>query len=266
MGRYVFALCLMTAAALSANPQTREPDKAQQNSILERIKTAAVNYADHLQDFICIESIRRSKEDGLIKRWQPLDTEERELSYFSQKEHYRTLTVNGKPPSPGNQIKPGYFLAGGEFGPALDYIFNPKNSADFQWDHAEAAGSARLCVFRYRVTQKDGTMKLFANGDTVHMQHHGLLYADCDRAALARIQIETEPATVVQNGVKIALGWKIDIRYGMTPIAGKEFLLPQQSEEQVRFGGTQTKVEIQFQQYKKYDSSSKVTFDSEGKP
>jgi len=255
----------MTAAALSADAQNRQPDKAQQDSILERIKAAAIKYADSLQDFICIESIKRTKEEGLIKRWQPLDTEDRELSYFSQKEHYRTLTVNGKPPSQNNQIKPGYFLPSGEFGPSLDYVFNPKNSAEFQWGHAEQAGSARLCVFRYRVTQKDGTMMIYANGDTVHMQHHGLIYADCDSATLARIQMETEPASVVQNGSKIALGWKIDIRYAMTPISGKEFLLPQQSEEQVRFGGTQTKVEIQFQQYKKYDSSSKVTFDSDGK-
>ncbi len=49
------------------------------------------------------------------------------------------------------------------------------------------------------------------------------------------------------------------------PIGEREFLLPQNAEEIVRFGNSLTKVEIQFQQYRKYESNSTVTFDTDEK-
>jgi len=193
-----------------------------------------------------------------------LETQEREVGYISHQERYRVLNVNGKPPGV-EKIKPGYFLPSGEFGTPLGYIFDPKPAAEFEWDHTEQSGGKRLCVFRYRVTTAESTIILYANGDRVHLRHHGLVYADCETAMPMRIQIEAEPASVVQKLSKIALGWKIDIHYAMTAIAEKEFLLPQSAEEIVRFGTTLTKVEIQFQQYRKYESSSTVTFDADGK-
>jgi hypothetical protein len=85
--------------ALAASGQTPEPNPAARNAILTRMKDAAVNYADRLQDFLCIQRIKRSKEDsGPFKHWQVLDTQEREVGYISHQEHFRVLSVNGKPP------------------------------------------------------------------------------------------------------------------------------------------------------------------------
>ena len=47
----------------------------------------------------------------------------------------------------------------------------------------------------------------------------------------------------------------------MTTIASKTFLLPQQAIEVAPFGRLLTRVEIRFQNYRKYDSSSNITFD-----
>jgi hypothetical protein len=107
-------------------------------------------------------------------------------------------------------------------------------------------------------------MILSANAEQILMRHHGLVYADCETALPMQIQIEAEPAFV--NGSRIVLGWKLDIRYAMTAIGGNEFLLPQTAEETVQFRALQTKVEIQFQQCRKYESSSTVTFGADGKP
>jgi hypothetical protein len=258
-------LALASVLALRISGQTPEPYAAPRNTILAKMKDAAVNYAERLQDFLCVELIKRSKEDaGPFKHWQALDAQEREVGYISHQEHYRVLSVNGKPPTVP-KIKPGYFLPSGEFGTVLGYIFDPKSAAKFEWDHAEQSGDRRWCVFRYRVTTAESTMILYANGDRVHLRHHGLVYADCDTSMPMRIQIDAEPAAVVQKLSKIALGYEIDVRYALTPIGEKEFLLPQSAEETVRFGSTQTKVEIQFQQCRKYESSSTVTFDADGK-
>ena len=258
-------LALAVVLAPRASGQSPEPDAAARNGILARMKDAAVNYADRLQDFLCVQRIKRSKEDsGPFKHWQVLDTQDREVGYISHQEHFRVLSVNGKPPGV-EKIKPGYLLPGGEFGKPLGYIFDPESAAEFTWDHTEQSGGLRLCVFRYRVTTAKSTMILYANGDVVHMRHHGLVYANCETALPMQIQIEAEPASVVQKLSKIALGWNIGIHYATTVIGGREFLLPQAAVEIARFGSTQTKVEIQFQQYRKYESRSTVMFDADRK-
>jgi hypothetical protein len=43
-----------------------------------------------------------------------------------------------------------------------------------------------------------------------------------------------------------------------------KFLLPQQATEIAPFGKTMTKAEMQFRDYRKYDSSSNITFDDVG--
>lgn len=257
----VAVMLLLASTALVA--QESAPNAARQRAILERMKDAAINYADRLQDFLCVETIERSKREGLIKRWQALDTQEREAAYADHLEHYRALTVNGKPASDSNKIKPGYFLGGSEFGPALGYIFDPKNAAQFEWERVENSGSQRLCVFRYRVTTKEGTMAMQADQDRIALQHHGMVFSDCENGLPMRIRIETEPATLVRPNAKIAIGWNIDIRYAMTEIAGKQFLLPQTAAEWSRFGGTQVRLAIGFRGYRKYEASSAVTFDTE---
>jgi hypothetical protein len=101
-------LAIAAVLALHAAGQTPEPDAAARNAILARMKDAAVNYAERLQDFLCIELIKRSKEDsGPFKHWQALDTQEREVGYISRQEHYRVLSVNGKPPNTA-KVKAGY--------------------------------------------------------------------------------------------------------------------------------------------------------------
>ena len=78
---------------------------------------------------------------------------------------------------------------------------------------------------------------------------------------VTRIQIETEPASVIRYGKQIAIGMDLDVRYGPAMIASKEFLLPQQAIEIAPFGKTLTKAEIEVQQYRKYESDSIITFD-----
>lgn len=254
-------LSLVTAQIMFA--QASAPDEARRQGILERMKDAALNYGSRLQDFLCVEVVKRSTDAGIVKHMHPLDTQEREVTYLNHKERYRDLTVNGKPASPTNQIKPGYFLGGSEFGEALNYIFAPKNAAKFEWDHVENSSTQRLCVFRYRVTTKDSTMVEFANGATIVLQHHGAVSADCESGMPLRIQLETEPATLAQNSSRIAIGLKLEVQYAMTDIGGKQFLLPQSADELSRFGGTRVRVAIQFRDYRKYEASSAVTFDTE---
>jgi hypothetical protein len=237
------------------------------DALIPRMRESAINYSDRLQDFLCTQLTRRSTDEGSSeKHWKLLETQELELGYIAHQEHYRLLKVNGKTTALEKRIKKGYFRPGGEFGTTLMKIFEPRAGAEFAWDHEETAGATRTCIFRYRVPVTTTTLMMTSDTDHVKMAHHGYVSADCETAAITRIQIETEPASLVRDGYEQAIGVQIDILYRPVTIASKEFLLPQQAVETARFGNTLTKVEIQFEQYRKYDSDSNITFDKDPAP
>lgn len=235
---------------------------ADRQALIVRMRDAALNYADRLQDFLCTQFTTRTVDtSGTGKRWKLLETQELELGYISHKEHYRLLKVNGKDRDPEKKVKRGYWTPGGEFGSSLLTIFAPKVAAEFEWDREEVSAGTRSCVFRYRVPVTTSDYVIQADLDHVKMAHRGFVTADCETGGVTRIQMETEPASVKRGGRDLAIGMQLDLRYGPTKIGGKEFLLPREAVEIAPFGKTLTKVEIQFRDYRKYDSSSNITFD-----
>jgi hypothetical protein len=256
------ALLIFCALVLCVSGQSPAPSAAGQKAIIARMRDAAVNYADRLQDFLCTQLTTRSVDSsGDGKHWKLLETQEMELGYIAHKEHYKLLKVNGKTTNLEKRVRKGYFRPGGEFGTALLWIFDPKAAAEFEWDHEERSADERSCVFRYRVAAATSTLWMTADLDHVRLGHKGFVEADCETGALRRIHIESEPASVTRSGEKFAIGVQLDVRYGLATIASREFLVPQQAVEIAPFGKTLTKAEIQFQQYRKYDSSSSITFD-----
>jgi hypothetical protein len=258
----VCAPCLFLALISCGSAQTGPTGSSTQKALIDQMREAAVNYADRLQDFLCTQFTTRSEDSsGFGKHWKVLETQELELGYIAHKEHYRLVKVNGKTTDPDRRIKKGYFRPGGEFGTSLQRIFNPKAAAEFEWDHEESSAGKRSCVFRYHVPLETSTLVMTADLDQVKMAHHGLVTADCDTGAVTRIQIETAPASVIRHGEHVAIGLQLDVAYGLTAIGSKEFLLPQQAIEIVPFGKSRTKAEIRFENYRKYDSDSNITFD-----
>ncbi len=258
------ALSLCWALSLSAPGQVPTPDAAAQQAMIARMRDAAINYADGLQDFLCTQLTTRSADSsGAGKHWKLLETRELELGYIEHKEHYRLLSVNGKTTDPEKGVKKGYFIPHGEFGTSLRWIFDPKAAAEFEWDHEEASAGKRSCIFRYRVPVATTTYTMRADADRVKLAHHGFVTADCDTAAVTRIQIETDRASVRRNGQNLTIGMQLDLRYGPTTIADREFLLPLEAVEIAPFGRTLTKVQIQFRQYRKYEASSNIIWDDQ---
>ena len=222
------------------------------------MKDAAATYNDRLQDFLATQIMTRSTATmGSKPRWKVLETQESELSYAGHRVNSKLMKVTGKPTEKG--IKPGYFLFSGEFG-ALQMVFDPKAQPEFEWDHGELSGGTRLCVFRYRIAKANTNYVFYADGDKVPVGHHGLVYADCDTGMVMRFHMETDTGFVKRRGRDVALGYELEVRFAPTTIAGQEFLLPQVAESTALFGKTLTKAEVKFQQYRKYDTNSTITF------
>jgi len=230
--------------------------------MVSRMREAALSYSDQLQDFVCTRIVGRSTGSSPAgTKWKPLEVQESELDYIDHKEHYKLLKVNGDTTDLEKRIKPGYFVQGREFGTALQRIFSPKVKAEFEWDHAEAQSGGDSCVFRYHVAEADSDWGLSVNGRKLHPGHHGFVWAACATGAVTRFRIETEPAEVTIHLVHVPIAEQLEVRYSVTRIGDKEFLLPQSAVDLALYYKTWTKAEIRFQQYRKYDANSSLKFD-----
>jgi hypothetical protein len=254
------ALLFSLATILLGYGQVPAPDGAGQQAIISRMKEAAASYNVRLQDFLATQTMTRSTAStGANPRWKVLETQESELSYVGHKVNSKLLKVNGKTTNLDKEVKRGYFIFSDEFG-ALQRVFDPKANPEFEWDHVELSEGKRLCVFRYRIAKANTNFVFYSDGDKTPAAHHGLVSADCDTGMVMQFHLETESATVRRAGRDVPLGYELNVRYAFTAIAGQEFLLPQVAEAISLFNTRLTKAEVKFQQYRKYDSSSTITF------
>jgi hypothetical protein len=252
---------LLAALVVCAGGQSNAPDAAAQEAMISRMRQAALEYGDRLQNFTCVQTQARSIGPSPTgTKWKTLETQEQELNYVDHREHYRVLRVNGETTNLEKRIKRGYFQGHGEFGSALQNIFLPQSNAAFEWDHAEAGS----CVFRYRVAQASSLVVITADLDKVKLGHHGMVWTDCDTGAVTRLLTETDEGEVRRAGRRVGLGYRLEVIYSPTAIGAAEFLLPQSAVRTALFYKTWTKAEIQFRQYRKYDANSTVKFE-EGK-
>jgi hypothetical protein len=249
-------------ALAPAFAQIPTPDTAELKALVERMRSGALDYSTRLQDFMCVRLMTRSADDsGRGTRWKRLETQEGELTYVSHKENYTPVKVDGEVTKLDKRVKRGYFQPGGEFGESLRKIFDPQANGEFIWDHGEVSGGSPVCIFRYSVPVAASTWVMQVNLQHVKLGHHGEVQADCETGAVTRFHMESDVPTIHENGHDIKIGATLDVRYGVVTIGSKEFLVPQQAEEVARFHTRLTKAEIQYQQYRKYDSSSTVTFE-----
>jgi hypothetical protein len=253
---------LPATIVLSVHGQTPAPDAIEVKAIVFRMQEVALAYADRLQNFTCTRLVTRnagSSADG--PHWKKLDSQESVIEYVDHKERSEIVKVNGETIDPAKRIKRGpYFTPGGEFGSMLQKIFDRKAQAEFAWEHEETSSGLRTCVFRYTVQQATSTEVIQADADRVQLGHHGMVWADCFTGAVMRFRIETDLGEMVRSGRRIAIGSRIEVRYAPVTIGAQEFLLPQSAVENSLFYKTWTKLDIRFEQYRKYDANSVIKF------
>ncbi len=260
----LFSCCVLALAGILPGllAQTATPEAAEQRAIIDRARAAALEYSNHLENFTCTRLMTRSGDDTTTgSHYSQLETQEGELSYVNHKESYERRKVNGQTTRLDKRVKKGYFIPGGEFGGSLLKIFGPKANAEFTFDRAETVDGRSSCIFRYNVPLATTTFGIYADGENYPLAHHGFVRVDCDTGAVTQFHIESDTPTVLFKGHKIVIGNSIEVRYAPTQIGDKQFLLPQQATEVNRFHKRLTKVEIQFRAYRKYDSTSTVTFE-----
>jgi len=250
------------AVFLLAAPQ--RPSAGDADALLERARTAALAYSRSLPDFVCTETVRRSLAQSLLGRvmpvnWRLNDTLTMKVSYFNQKEDHKLELINGK--APGRTFDDlGGAIGMGEFGGMLDGIFTPASETAFRWESWKKEGGRRVAVYSYVVQQAHSAYLLStatAFGPKQAMVgYHGVLEIEEATGAVLRFTYEADriPRDLV---LTYALTTVI---YSTADVGGAKYLLPSSSETELRGESMGMRNEMEFRDYNKYASDSKISY------
>ena len=190
-----------------------------------------------------------------------MDTLTVQLSYYSHREEYKLLLVNGQ------KTKLRYDEAGGsvsqgEFGSMLQEVFTPSAEAVFSWDSSSTLRGRAVQVYRYSVTAANAHYQLSFNTDerrfTATAGRHGLVYVD---AAGEILRITSEADALPANFPIDKLHATLD--YDFTDIGGRSFLVPHTALVEMQAGILGSKNEIEFRDYRKFSAEAGISFDTQ---
>lgn len=245
--RLLFALAIFCVLAPAQTEQvTREV-------ALDRLREFARNYEARLQDFRCNKYISRSSTRyGHEQNWKHVDESEEEIFYLRHREHRKLLIIDGHPANGRERPRHGYTL-GGEFG-LLGHVFSAKANPEMTWDHQEGPANTPICVFHYHVAAEDAPLVVRMGRERVELAHHGTVYSQCATGIVTRLETESDPLRNIELSTTIL--------FAATTIGDKEFQLPQSATDAFRLDKQRTRAQVMFRNYRKYDSSTQITFDT----
>jgi len=247
------------AAAAVAAAGAQQPSPEEQARAIERARQTAIHYSQALPDFICTEVVRRfvdSVRRGVMRRLDELTVQ---LGYSGQKEQYRLLLVDGKPSDATFESLDGA-TSKGEFGGALELIFDGFSKTEFVWRGAATVHKQRVWTYAYRVPKAASRYYLESKtaGDdaTVIVGFHGVVEIVPDSGETLHLSYEAEdiPKVFPLRGAST----KVD--YAPADVGGRQYLLPAKAVVEMRDPQNGTRNEVQFRDYRKFTADSNVTF------
>jgi hypothetical protein len=234
------------------------PDLAEKRSVVNAAARLALRYVRSLPDFLCTETIQRA--ENLNRRgWRPKDVLAIRVGFSGGVEHYRLLTIDGKPSNVPLRSLSGAETEG-EFGTLEAELFQP-STAIFDWDHWALLRGRVVHVFRYTVKLEKSQFHLRYDGGSQQpleqlVGYHGLVYIDRETSEVLRIdQIAEPPADFPLKESKTVLN------YDHRDIGGQQFLLPIQAESYIRSATLNTHNVIEFRDYQKFSAEAKIEFE-----
>jgi hypothetical protein len=234
-----------------------EPSVSDQQHLITLAAEKARDYAAQLPNFMCIQMIQRS-ENHRNQGWRMRDMLTVQLGYADGQEHYKLLTMNNRPTN-ASYLSISGAISEGEFGSTLQEIFRPQ-TAKFLWAREETLRGYRVSVFSYQMLQnKSGYVVEYgaslSPSRRIVAAHHGHIFID-SKGEVLRIVREGD----MPPGFPIRLT-RLVLDYDFSDVAGRLYLLPSQAQIELTTDSLQTRNDIWYREYKKFDSDSTITFD-----
>jgi len=201
---------ILSAALLSATPD---------EATLARTRQAALQYFDRLQNFICTQITTRSYGASPVgPRWNRLETQEWEIHYFDRREttassrerqRHETRREGQARPLP----RPPAVRLG------TSAHLRPQGQAEFEWDapNPAAVPLPRPASHQHRCAGRE------RREGPAGPPRHGL--GGLRHRAVTRFLTETDRGEAGSR--RIAVGFRLEVRYASAAIGDREYLLPQ---------------------------------------
>jgi hypothetical protein len=240
-------------------PKRDIPDGAvAQESLLERARQHALEYAKELPNFIVTQEVTRYARMPGKKDWQLQDTLEVELTYrVDEGEHFKLSRLNGAS-TKLSYDELGGSTSTGEFGSMLVAVFAPQSQAEFKQSGHESFRSHSTVVYDFKVRTVHSVSHISDknSGRTVTSGYNGSVWIDVETKRVLRIEQSHDdiprdfPISLAENAVE----------YDWVTIGGERYLLPVQAEillgrDSERYYSRNV---IEFRNYRKFEGDLQV--------
>ncbi len=257
--RVSLAIALLVMCG-SAGAQRKLDD--EQAKLVEDARAEALSYTSSLPDFLCTEIIKRQEDPRSDNRWRAIDTLTVRLSYSDRRENYKLVAVNGKP-TLLDYLFVGGALTTGEFGSRLISLFLPESQAAFEWKGWTQTHGRRLATLHYRVAKEHSSFRI--QFGQVPVGPNSIIVAYRGEVAIDEV---THRVMRITAQAEIPVGFPIresssTVEYAFQEVGGREFLLPTRAEATTGSGRYKARNDVQFREYRKFQSEATITFDAE---
>ncbi len=244
-------------------PPIPPPSAAEQAEVLAAMREYALNYTKNLPNYVCVQTTHR-KISPTVRGLLPYgDTIQEQLTFFDQKESYKVEMINGNAVANMTHERLGGVVSSGEFGTMLYHIFDPETGTEFSWDHWATLRGKRMYVFAFSVPKSAGYSMYHEESKREYTSaYKGLVYADKDTKEVMRIKMDC--VGIPPDYPIHEVGLTLD--YEPTKIEDQVYTLPFHFELHSREDKAISQNDAQFKMYRKFGSTSSITFSDEPTP
>ncbi len=249
---------LPPSSAHAPLPEVTLEAPAPPDPVIVKARAELTRYTESLPSYMCKEQIARFVNTSHIVDWRPVDLVGTDLVYENGKEHYRNVTVNGKPAGKKLEELSGSWSTG-EFATVLVDLFSPATAADFRRrSESRIAGRAAL-PYDFTVEQEHSHWHIQVASESVMPAYKGKIWIDKETKRILRVEMQASrmPVDFPLDKVESATDFEF-VRIG-----DRQFLLPVHAESLMCQRGTNrcSKNVIDFRNYHKYSGEANITFD-----
>lgn len=218
MFRRVALAWLWTAVLTAQTPE--DPD-----TVLARVSAKVKQNLDRLPNYVCLETIQRSRRSKPGASFEPRDTLQVEVGLVGNRELYSWPGAQSFDEKDLADMVGSGVVGTGNFGLFARHVFLAR-VAEFTARGEELLEGRRVLRFDFAVDRELSSYRLRVPPHQAIVGFHGTLWADATTLDLLRLEVQADdiPPELNLAGVHIVLD------YGRLRVADGTFLLPASSE------------------------------------
>jgi hypothetical protein len=222
------------------------------SQFIDSVRQIALAHANALPDFVCTQNVKRVAKLGEIGDWRLVDQIVIEVSYYQNRERYRILTIDNKPPSTKVAVETPGFSSEGDFGNALYLLFAPESNASFLMEGQDRVNKRKTVRARFHVFQSNSRYRIGLGDQIVTTAYGGRCWIDLASRQVVRLEAEAKD---IPRSIPVKKS-SHTTEYDLVEISGNKYWLPVHSSVHMQLvNGPHQQVDFYKAIYGKMDPS-----------